>query len=96
MNTQKINNNIQYWHNSTELPKPNELILIESNNPKYKDTYFVGRFISEYPIANITYVKNTVIIIGLDTNTNLLVGYNDWDYNVKKWMYLTDTRKILQ
>jgi len=95
MNTQKINNNIQYWHNSTEFPKNSELILIDSNNPKYKNIYFVGQaFIDKAGSTNPS--NYTLRIIGLDEDNTVLVGYNNWWHNVKKWMYLSDAREILQ
>ena len=95
MNTQKINNNIQYWHNKNELPKQDELILIDSNNPKYKNIYFIGQaFIDNSGSSNSPNYK--IRIVGLDDDNTVLIGYNNWWYNVKKWMYLSDAREILQ
>ena len=95
MNTKKIDNNIQYWHSKNEFPKDSELILIDSNNPKYKNIYFVGQsFIDKSGSTNPSNYK--IRIIGLDDDNMVLIGYNNWWYNVNKWMYLTDARKILQ
>lgn len=68
MNTEKINNNMQYWHNKNELPKLNELILIDSDvsiHIKYKQMYYIGQ------LWNFE-SDQKLIIIGLDDNNNVL------------------------
>lgn len=68
MNIKKIDNNIQYWHNKNEIPKSNQLILIDSDQSihiNYEKMYYIGQL---YICEN--YQK--LIIIGLDDNNNVL------------------------
>lgn len=97
MNINKINNQLQYWHNVNELPEEEIPILIKANNQD--DLYFIGKLNHGYN-QPLVYPLTTY---SLTTNYNLN-KYNTivqkslchWYNIVKKWMYLTDLKELIE
>ena len=97
MNINKINNQLQYWHNVNELPEEEIPILIKANN--YNDLYFIGKLNHGYDLPHVY----PLTMYSLSTNyslnkydTIIQKSLCHWHTIVKKWMYLTDLKGLIE
>ena len=99
MNINKINTQLQYWHDVNELPKKYKLILFKA---KFNDSYyFIGAFNNiDYVYQFCTYGLNDAVYKNPLENSMLNRIYkhqhNNWYNVVEKWMYLTDLKELIE
>lgn len=99
MNINKINNQLQYWHNVNELPEKGKPILIDSK--LIENIYLIGEFskIDAY-YQFITYGLNDGIYndpLKNNLDKMLFKHYHDkWYDVVNRWMYLTDLKGLIE